>query len=256
MAGIRFEAVTIDCPDAPALACFYHDLTGMETEDVVGDTYPTISAHGVALVFQQVEGFRPPTWPTQERGQQLHLDFVTDDIPLAVSYAESIGATRAPAPPEDDFTVMLDPAGHPFCIAAPFTELESHAQRREIRRDGIPTITLAGVNVDCPDPARLVRFVVALTGMEYRAPDGEPPKLLASNGLLYLFQEVDDYRPPTWPSQGRGQQMHIDYIVDDLDAAVQHALSAGATKADLQPGSYYVVMLDPAGHPFCLCYRG
>jgi catechol 2,3-dioxygenase-like lactoylglutathione lyase family enzyme len=255
MADIHFEAVVIDCPDAPALARFYHDLTGMEIEAVVGDIYPTISAHGVALVFQPVGGYRPPTWPTQERGQQLHLDFVTEDIPAAVAYAESIGATRAPAPPEDDFTVMRDPAGHPFCLAAPFTDLEEYAHRREIRRDGIPTITLAGVNIDCPDLAQMVRFGIALTGMEYRAADGEPPKLLAGNGLLYLFQEVDDYRPPTWPTQERGQQMHIDYLVDDLDAAMRHALDAGATRADVQPGSYYVVMLEPAGHPFCLCQR-
>ena len=256
MADIRFEAVTIDCPDAPALARFYHDLTGMAIEAVADDTYPTVSAHDVALVFQQVDGYRPPTWPTQERGQQMHLEFVTDDIPAAVAYAETIGAVRAPVPPEDDFTVMLDLSGHPFCLAAPFTGLEEHARRREIRRDGIPTITLAGVNVDCPDLVRMVQFVIALTGMEYCAPDGEPPKLLAGNGLLYLFQEVDDYRPPTWPTQERGQQMHIDYIVDDLGGAVRHALRAGATRADVQPGTYYVVMLDPAGHPFCLCERG
>ncbi|HVL23216.1 MAG TPA: VOC family protein [Thermomicrobiales bacterium] len=255
MAGIRFEAVTIDCPDAPALARFYHDLTGMEIEQVPDDTFPTISAHGVALAFQPVEGYRPPTWPTQERGQQLHLDFVTDDIPAAVAYAESIGATRAPAPPEDDFTVMLDPAGHPFCLAAPFTDLEEYAQRREIRRDGIPTITLAGVNVDCPELAPMIRFYLGLTGMEYREPAGEYPKLVGENGLLYLFQDVEGYRPSTWPTQERGQQMHIDYLVRDLDAAVAQAERLGATVADREAGRYFVVMLDPAGHPFCLCQR-
>lgn len=253
MAGIRFEGVVIDCPDDQALARFYHDLTGMPIEDVPDDVFPTLSAHGVSLLFQHVEGYQRPTWPTQERGQQLHLDFVTDDIPGAVTYAESIGAARAPAPPADDYTVMLDPAGHPFCIAAPFTDLEEHAQRREIVREGIPTITLAGVNVDCPDLATMIRFYIALTGMEYREPAGEYPKLVAENGLLYLFQEVEGYRPPTWPTQERGQQMHIDYRVDDLDAAVAHAEALGATVADREPGRYYTVMLDPAGHPFCLC---
>jgi catechol 2,3-dioxygenase-like lactoylglutathione lyase family enzyme len=255
MAKIRFEGIVIDCPDDQALTRFYHDLTCMEIEDF-GDAFPEISAHGVPLIFQQVKGYQPPTWPTQERGQQLHLEFVTDDIAGAVTYAESIGATRAPAPPEDDFTVMLDPAGHPFCIAAPFTDLEEHARRREIVREGKPTITLAGVNVDCPDLAPMIRFYIGLTGMAYHEPAGENPKLVSETGLLYLFQDVDEYRPPTWPTQERGQQLHIDYVVDDLDAAVARAEELGATVADRVAGRYFVVMLDPAGHPFCLCYRG
>lgn len=60
MANVRFEGVVIDCPDDVALMRFYHDLTGMPVEDY-GDAFPTISAHGVALVFQQVDGYQPPT---------------------------------------------------------------------------------------------------------------------------------------------------------------------------------------------------
>lgn len=66
----------------------------------------------------------------------------------------------------------------------------------------------------------------------------------------------EDYLSPTWPTQERGQQMHIDYLVDDLDKAVAQAEALGATVVDREPGRYFVVMLDPAGHPFCLCYRG
>jgi catechol 2,3-dioxygenase-like lactoylglutathione lyase family enzyme len=257
MADIRFEGVVLDCPDDRQLMNFYHQLTGMEIEDVDGDAFPVVSAHGVSLLFQRVEGYQPPTWPTQERGQQIHLEFVTEDIQAAIAYAESIGATRAPAPLEDDFAVMLDPAGHPFCIATPFTGFEEHARRREIMREGIPTITLAGVDLDCPDVVPMIRFYSGLTGMAHHAPEGEYPKLVDENGLLYLFQQVDgEYLPPTWPTQERGQQLHVDYLVDDLDAAVAHAESLGATVADRERGRYYVVMRDPAGHPFCLCYRG
>lgn len=255
MTDVVFDGVVIDCPDDVALMRFYHELTGMSVEDY-GDAFPTISAYGVGLGFQEVEGYQPPTWPTQDRGQQLHLEFVTDDIDGAVAYAESIGALRAPGGTWDDYTVMLDPAGHPFCIAAPFTDLEEHAKRREIARDGVPTITLAGVDFDCPDVAPMIRFYTGLTGMAYRAPAGEYPKLVGENGLLYLFQQVEDaYRPPTWPTQERGQQMHVDYVVDDLDAAVAHAESLGAMVADREPGRYFVVMRDPAGHPFCCCQR-
>ena len=254
MVEVLFDGVVVDCPDDVGLMRFYHELTGMPVGDY-GDAFPVIAAHGVALAFQEVKDYQPPTWPSQDRGQQLHLEFVTDDIPGAITYAESIGATRAPDASFDDYTVMLDPAGHPFCIAAPFTDLEEHARRREIVRQGIPTITLAGVDFDCPELAPMIRFYIGLTGMEYRAPAGEYPKLVGQNGLLYLFQQVEDgYQPPTWPTQERGQQIHVDYMVDDLDDAVAHAESLGATVADREPGRYYVVMKDPAGHPFCLCH--
>jgi hypothetical protein len=47
--------------------------------------------------------------------------------------------------------------------------------------------------------------------------------------------------------------MHLDMIVEDLDKGEEVALSLGASKADHQPGETFRVLLDPAGHPFCLC---
>ena len=46
--------------------------------------------------------------------------------------------------------------------------------------------------------------------------------------------------------------MHLDFEVDDLDASVAHALEAGAELVAYQPQETVRVMLDPAGHPFCL----
>jgi hypothetical protein len=46
--------------------------------------------------------------------------------------------------------------------------------------------------------------------------------------------------------------MHLDFQVDDMDAAVAHALELGAEEAEHQPQEDVRVMLDPAGHPFCL----
>ena len=48
--------------------------------------------------------------------------------------------------------------------------------------------------------------------------------------------------------------MHFDFQVPDLQAAVEYAQSLGAIKATAQfGGSEFVTMIDPAGHPFCLC---
>ena len=46
--------------------------------------------------------------------------------------------------------------------------------------------------------------------------------------------------------------LHLDIKVDDLEAAVAHALASGARLADHQPRERVRVLLDPAGHPFCL----
>ncbi|MCX4648010.1 MULTISPECIES: VOC family protein [unclassified Streptomyces] len=54
----------------------------------------------------------------------------------------------------------------------------------------------------------------------------------------------------------RGEQrpmMHFDFQVGDLDSAVAEAVALGATVAEFQPQESVRVLLDPAGHPFCLC---
>jgi hypothetical protein len=52
-------------------------------------------------------------------------------------------------------------------------------------------------------------------------------------------------------------QMHFEIYVDDLARQEQHLIGCGATKPEHQgpndPG--LVVLLDPAGHPFCIFER-
>jgi len=45
---------------------------------------------------------------------------------------------------------------------------------------------------------------------------------------------------------------HLDIEVTDLAAATEHAVAAGAVLAGYQPQELVRVLLDPAGHPFCL----
>ena len=46
--------------------------------------------------------------------------------------------------------------------------------------------------------------------------------------------------------------LHLDVEVSDLAASVAHALELGAELPDFQPQDDVRVLLDPAGHPFCL----
>jgi hypothetical protein len=45
---------------------------------------------------------------------------------------------------------------------------------------------------------------------------------------------------------------HLDIAVEDVAAGVAWAVAAGATLASYQPQEHVRVLLDPAGHPFCL----
>lgn len=46
---------------------------------------------------------------------------------------------------------------------------------------------------------------------------------------------------------------HLDFAVNDVEKAVEYALTCGAKKSNLQFSTDWTVMFDPEGHPFCLC---
>ena len=106
--------------------------------------------------------------------------------------------------------------------------------------------------IDCPDPAALAAFYGTMLDWKVELSPGWA-EVRADYGQCICFQQVQDYAAPLWPTQQVPQQMHIDVVVDDLDAAEQEVLALGATKPDHQPGTSFRVFLDPAGHPFCLC---
>lgn len=108
------------------------------------------------------------------------------------------------------------------------------------------------VVIDCPDPVALATFYGALLDWKVEASPGWA-EVRADYGQCFSFQPVADYTPPVWPDQELPQQMHLDVIVDDLDAAEAAVLELGATRHPHQPGTSFRVFLDPAGHPFCLC---
>jgi len=108
-------AVTIDAPDASALARFYGDLTGMDVA-YDGPEGAMLAADGRYVMFQQIGGdYRPPRWPDPAHPQQAHLDLAVRDMDAAEAEAIKLGASRLDAGGEH-FRVFTDPAGHPFCF--------------------------------------------------------------------------------------------------------------------------------------------
>ena len=116
-------------------------------------------------------------------------------------------------------------------------------------------IKFADIVVDCADEKKLCDFYEGLLGWERREMFGHP-MLASENGTVFLFVQEEDYVSPVWPEQyGRQQkQMHFDFLVPDVAEAVRQALELGAVIAkDQFGGEHFTTMLDPAGHPFCLC---
>jgi hypothetical protein len=99
----------------------------------------------------------------------------------------------------------------------------------------------------------MATFYGALLDWKATSDDGWGEVRNAEGTNCICFQKVEHFRPPQWPGQDVPQQMHLDVMVDDLDAGEKAVVELGATKAGHQPGTTFRVFLDPAGHPFCLC---
>ena len=120
-----------------------------------------------------------------------------------------------------------------------------------------PLATRRTFVLDTPDPLALATFYQGLLGGEIVTYDDEPDWVdVRVAGLRIGFQQASDYQPPVWGDPSRPQHMHLDLTVDDVDAAEPRVLALGARKHETQPGadSNWRVYLDPAGHPFCLCW--
>src|ERR687897_965982 len=105
------------------------------------------------------------------------------------------------------------------------------------------------------DGSALAHFYSDLLGWEIAKEDADDAAIAPPDGVAYLaFQTSPEYLPPVWPAADGAQQMmmHLDFEVEDLDAAIGHAIELGATQADFQPQDDVRVLLDPVGHPFCL----
>ena len=112
--------------------------------------------------------------------------------------------------------------------------------------------TLRAVSLDCDDPTALMEFYGRIMGGEVVFAS-ERFAALQGDGLVWLTaQRVEDHRPPSWPAGDAPKQVHLEFAVAELEHSVAAAVAAGARLADTQPSpERWLVLLDPAGHPFC-----
>jgi catechol 2,3-dioxygenase-like lactoylglutathione lyase family enzyme len=115
--------------------------------------------------------------------------------------------------------------------------------------------SLAMINLDAAAPAAQARFYAEVLGWEVVHSEAE--YAMISDGSTSIgFGRLPGYSAPGWPDRTTPKRYHLDFYVDDLDAAEKQALALGATKPENQPTpDRWRVLLDPDGHPFDLCLR-
>ncbi len=111
----RLVGISLGCPEPQRLADFYRELLGGR-QLWAKDTSVGIEVPGAVLVAQRVDDHVPPAWPGTAI---VHLDLTADDLRAVEERAVVLGATL-PEQPDPRWRVLLDPAGHPFCLT-PFT---------------------------------------------------------------------------------------------------------------------------------------
>ncbi|WP_242471131.1 MULTISPECIES: VOC family protein [unclassified Blastococcus] len=122
------------------------------------------------------------------------------------------------------------------------------------------SFTFTATVLGTPDPRGLARFYERLLGWPIRDDTDDWATVRPADGGTGLsFQLERDHVPPVWPPAPGTQQMqlHLDFLVDDLEAAGAHAEEAGAQPIGGHEDPHEVVRVyrDPAGHPFCLFVR-
>ena len=132
--------------------------------------------------------------------------------------------------------------------------------------DRRPLMAVTSVTIGAPAPRDLAAFYARLLGWPVTATDPPRPGMPPDDGWAQLrpppgqegptlnFEYEAKFTRPVWPAADGAQNatQHLDIAVGDLDETVSWALAAGAIYAEFQPQDDVRVMLDPAGHPFCL----
>jgi predicted enzyme related to lactoylglutathione lyase len=117
------------------------------------------------------------------------------------------------------------------------------------------------INLDVPDLDRSIRFYTSVFGLTVGRRFGAAGvELLGAPVAIYLLLKESGTQAAPAPAQHRSYErhwtpVHLDFAVDDIDAAVDKAISCGARldqPVATQKWGRLALMADPFGHGFCL----
>ena len=126
--------VSLDCADPQGLGEFWAAVLGGELIGLHDDVV-VIRTDWMWMTALRVSDYVAPTWPAADIPKQIHLDLAVTDLEGATAEAQRLGARLAPVQPAPDrWRVLLDPAGHPFCLTTQIPPAEIATARSATRR--------------------------------------------------------------------------------------------------------------------------
>lgn len=117
------------------------------------------------------------------------------------------------------------------------------------------------VNIDVPDVRQGVAFYCAAFGLQVGRRLGKSMVELTGAGtLIYLLEKAEgtDAAPVAGATRAYGRHwtpVHLDFVVDDVHAAVKRAVAAGAvveSPVTTDGWGHIATLADPFGHGVCL----
>lgn len=116
------------------------------------------------------------------------------------------------------------------------------------------------VNIDVPELEAAVTFYTSAFALAVGRRFGNIVELLGAEAPIYLIEKPAG--TPTAPSAPDARRysrhwtpVHLDFVVDDIDAAVERAEAAGARverPVSRQDWGSLALLADPFGHGVCL----
>lgn len=117
------------------------------------------------------------------------------------------------------------------------------------------------INIDVPELEAAIAFYQSAIGLKLnRIIDGDVAELVGAFSMVYLLKKdagsaVSSVTSTTREYHRHWTPVHLDFVVDDLEAAAKRATLAGAKQESECVewlGSKCITFSDPFGHGFCL----
>jgi predicted enzyme related to lactoylglutathione lyase len=117
------------------------------------------------------------------------------------------------------------------------------------------------VNIDVPDLGPAIEFYTAALGLEMRRIlDDDVAELVGATSTIYLLRNASGTACSKSCADIRRYDrhwtpVHIDFVVEDIDAAAERAVKAGAVRESGSVhwlGSKCITFSDPFGNGLCL----